>query len=501
LQCVERGFDVILDSGVTAAYINITTLHGQRDGIVRVRVLLVSALTECDEGSSILNCPANIEAKFNSSLVSIAPYIPPTTSTTSSPTTTISPTTTEISQTTPVVSQTTPAPANLCGNGIRTGQEGCDDGNEDDGDGCSATCTVECGYWCTVDEPNECSTACGDSIVAGDEKCDDGNSGDGDGCSADCSVIEDGYSCSSSGSCSASTCLSMTPTPTPAPTPMWSEQVTLVLQLSYTVADFDDAKQQEFKAAIAKAASTTADRVVIRNITAVQGSARRRLLSSHAKIQVDVSIMAESPVAANAMAAQLSSTRINTELQSLNLGSAVIVQDPISTSSMRASSCPPGMYGPDGAPCIPCPPSSYKSLDGRQSPCTPCPPNRDSLPGSTNVSACLCQQDYTEESDGTCMPCPPGSYKNGLGAGQCVYSELVLQETLIADWLLSESRKRPFCIPGSFTHTCSPLMTLHQPPFRQRKSDVGALYHVHAELKVASQPGRGFWARFDRRTW
>jgi hypothetical protein len=97
--------------------------------------------------------------------------------------------------------------------------------------------------------------------------------------------------------------------------------------------------------------------------------------------------------------------------------------------SMRASSCPPGMYGPDGVPCMSCPSGSYKALDGRQSPCTPCPPNTGSLPGSTNVSACQCMQDHTEAPDGTCTPCPPGTYKNGLGAGQCSYSELALQET------------------------------------------------------------------------
>lgn len=109
---------------------------------------------------------------------------------------------------------------------------------------------------------------------------------------------------------------------------------------------------------------------------------------------------------------------------------------------------------------MPCPSGSYKTLDGRQSPCTPCPPNTASLPGSTNLSACQCMQDQTEAPDGTCSPCPPGTYKNGLGAGQCTYSELALQETLMADWLVSESRKRPFCIPGSHMsrqQTPSPL--------------------------------------------
>ena len=37
----------------------------------------------------------------------------------------------------------------ICGNGIRTSLEGCDDGNLIPGDGCSSTCTVEPGYTCT----------------------------------------------------------------------------------------------------------------------------------------------------------------------------------------------------------------------------------------------------------------------------------------------------------------------------------------------------------------
>ena len=46
----------------------------------------------------------------------------------------------------------------------------CDDGNTESGDGCSATCTSECG----------------DGVVERGEECDDGNRTDGDGCSALC---------------------------------------------------------------------------------------------------------------------------------------------------------------------------------------------------------------------------------------------------------------------------------------------------------------------------
>ncbi|MFZ9889620.1 MAG: fibro-slime domain-containing protein, partial [Myxococcota bacterium] len=38
--------------------------------------------------------------------------------------------------------------AEVCGDGLKLGQEGCDDGNTRDGDGCSASCSVEAGFTC-----------------------------------------------------------------------------------------------------------------------------------------------------------------------------------------------------------------------------------------------------------------------------------------------------------------------------------------------------------------
>lgn len=46
----------------------------------------------------------------------------------------------------------------ICGDGSIDGAEGCDDQNTDDGDGCSATCTVEDGWQCTG-EPSDCEPA------------------------------------------------------------------------------------------------------------------------------------------------------------------------------------------------------------------------------------------------------------------------------------------------------------------------------------------------------
>jgi cysteine-rich repeat protein len=62
----------------------------------------------------------------------------------------------------------------VCGDGVQTPDEGCDDGNTADGDGCSSTCTPEL------------SSVCGDGDLAPNEQCDDGNEADGDGCSGEC---------------------------------------------------------------------------------------------------------------------------------------------------------------------------------------------------------------------------------------------------------------------------------------------------------------------------
>ena len=51
------------------------------------------------------------------------------------------------------------------------GFEECDDGNQEDGDGCSVTCRAE---------------VCGNERVDADEACDDGNAVETDGCTSAC---------------------------------------------------------------------------------------------------------------------------------------------------------------------------------------------------------------------------------------------------------------------------------------------------------------------------
>ena len=87
-----------------------------------------------------------------------------------------------------------------CGSGTRpfVSSKQCDDGNTINGDGCSSSCKIECGYKCTggsSEHADSCTArACGDKRLGGTEQCDDGNGINGDGCSSICST-ESGFTC------------------------------------------------------------------------------------------------------------------------------------------------------------------------------------------------------------------------------------------------------------------------------------------------------------------
>lgn len=107
----------------------------------------------------------------------------------------------------------------VCGNGIRSTSEGCDDNNTLGGDGCDALCIVETGYSCVsnteadggsgVGGLDTCAPKCGDGIkLVWAELCDDNNTFVGDGCNATCNV-EPGFACSGGSISSKDTCSSV----------------------------------------------------------------------------------------------------------------------------------------------------------------------------------------------------------------------------------------------------------------------------------------------------
>src|SRR6187402_49850 len=98
----------------------------------------------------------------------------------------------------------------VCGDGTLQTADGegeeCDDKNETDGDGCSATCVLEAGYVCPVPGAMCRAAACGDGVLAGLELCDDGNVAPGDGCNETCG-LEPNYACATPGAaCTPTNC-------------------------------------------------------------------------------------------------------------------------------------------------------------------------------------------------------------------------------------------------------------------------------------------------------
>jgi cysteine-rich repeat protein len=96
----------------------------------------------------------------------------------------------------------------VCGDSRRSESENCEDGNTQNGDGCSSTCRTEPGFQCsggTADKPDSCGPQSGDGRVVGFEECDDGNLADGDGCSSKL-VVEPSWSCTGGSAVTMSTC-------------------------------------------------------------------------------------------------------------------------------------------------------------------------------------------------------------------------------------------------------------------------------------------------------
>jgi cysteine-rich repeat protein len=95
-----------------------------------------------------------------------------------------------------------------CGNGSldKDNGEECDDGNNNDDDGCSADCLVEE------------DTICGDGTSTPPEECDDGNTNNGDGCSTAC-LLEDSATMTATPTPEPTIAPTVAPTPTKAPTP------------------------------------------------------------------------------------------------------------------------------------------------------------------------------------------------------------------------------------------------------------------------------------------
>ena len=88
-----------------------------------------------------------------------------------------------------------------CGDGeLNQDWEDCDDGNPLPGDGCTGMCKVEAHYTCpTAGEPCEFLLDCGNGITEPGETCDDGDEDNDNGCNNTCDAQSPDYTCPSEG--------------------------------------------------------------------------------------------------------------------------------------------------------------------------------------------------------------------------------------------------------------------------------------------------------------
>jgi cysteine-rich repeat protein len=114
-----------------------------------------------------------------------------------------------------------PCAKSECGNGMPEVGETCDKGAENglfygDATGCSKTCTSEPTCRDAAGVTQACSTFCGDGNIDNGETCDDGNQNDNDGCSKACQE-EGGFTCTAEARPDTVDCPSSPGTPLEAP--------------------------------------------------------------------------------------------------------------------------------------------------------------------------------------------------------------------------------------------------------------------------------------------
>lgn len=97
--------------------------------------------------------------------------------------------------------------------------------------------------------------------------------------------------------------------------------------------------------------------------------------------------------------------------------------------------------------CAPCKPGEYKQHLGYEdckqcevgkyqaswnaTSCILCPNMSSSPPGSTDASQCVCSPGYTLNGS-SCVPCPPGTFKNATGSSRCLFCDFGTYSSLAA---------------------------------------------------------------------
>ncbi|EKX34804.1 hypothetical protein GUITHDRAFT_118978 [Guillardia theta CCMP2712] len=134
----------------------------------------------------------------------------------------------------------------------------------------------------------------------------------------------------------------------------------------------------------------------------------------------------------------------------------------VAVSPTRCLPCSLGFYSDivgSGSPCTACRTNTFSDQLASTS-CTPCHGNSSSSLATISRSRCLCNPGYFPDVPGSCAPCPPGTFKSGLGNFACEpcsagsYSEAAASLACTAcppqSWVESGATSRSLChcLPG-----------------------------------------------------
>ena len=137
-------------------------------------------------------------------------------------------------------------------------------------------------------------------------------------------------------------------------------------------------------------------------------------------------------------------------------------QSQIGSSGIHFCKCTVGYTGKDGGECTACLPGSYKDTVGNatctrckrglyssyanatsKDVCVECKPFSYSNIGSTDSNDCICNRGYFLDHHGSCVDCPPGTYKMANGSSACTECQNNTFSTHHASFIMETCQECP----------------------------------------------------------
>jgi|GEM_PF-2415435 len=293
-----------------------------------------------------------------------------------------------------------------CGNGVLEGEEECDDDNNDNGDGCSATCAVEAGFSCDTASPSVCTDY---------DECEGENGGDNCNTNASCTNTPGSFICS----CNAGyygdgvTCNG-------CPAGKYSTAVGAI-----TVDTCAPCEAGNYANGTANTSCTVCDEGTY---AAGTGNASCTLCTAgtYASGKGNISCTACSAGYYQDAAGQTSCDACAAGYYQNNTGQIeclACVGGAYQNQTGQAScvECPVGTYsfGSANTSCTPCDVGYFQSMTGKTS-CSACPAGEyQNLTGQSVCIDCAAGSFTDDTGNALCEACPTGTYQNHTGMPYC----------------------------------------------------------------------------------